>query len=84
MFVWVGKTSQVEDYANEKLDQLVEALGVDCSRTREVQEHESKVFTGFFKQGLQYVILSDHLLRLWVETCLFGMCTPLLETLWRF
>lgn len=57
VFIWVGKTSQVEEHANKKVDALVASLGQDCSKTREVQEHESKVFQGFFKQGIQYVLI---------------------------
>eukprot|EP01127_Copromyxa_protea_P006780 TRINITY_DN16767_c0_g1_i1.p1 TRINITY_DN16767_c0_g1~~TRINITY_DN16767_c0_g1_i1.p1 ORF type:complete len:856 (-),score=218.45 TRINITY_DN16767_c0_g1_i1:48-2615(-) len=54
VFLWVGKTTQVEDFANEKVDDLVASIG-ECSRTRESQENESKEFHGYFKQGIQYV-----------------------------
>lgn len=38
---------------NEKVGELKERLAQECPVTREVQEHESKKFLGFFKQGIQ-------------------------------
>jgi hypothetical protein len=55
--VWVGKTTQQEDFANGKANDLEVKLTGGITRTREFQEHESSYFQSLFKfrGGIQYV-----------------------------
>lgn len=46
----------MQEFTSKKADELEAELGGNSTRSREVQEHEGRVFQGHFKStGIQYV-----------------------------